>query len=112
MLRKDEKRQARPSGVSTANPEEIARFQRLAEEWWKPDGAFTVVHAFNRARVEHLSRRLPILMGRNPDGPALLAGLSLLDAGCGAGLVSEPMAALGAEVIGIDASERSLLIAR
>jgi 2-polyprenyl-6-hydroxyphenyl methylase/3-demethylubiquinone-9 3-methyltransferase len=108
VLRKDERKTARP----TADPEEVERFNRLAAEWWKPDGAFKVVHAFNAARVGYLSRRLPELFGRDPGSPMPLDGLALLDAGCGAGLVSEPMASLGAGVLGIDASERNIMVAR
>lgn len=107
MLRKDQLKTSRP----TADPAEIDRFNRLADEWWKPDGAFKVVHAFNAARVGWLSRRLPELFGRDAATETPLTGLTLLDAGCGAGLVSEPMARLGATVTGIDASERSVMTA-
>jgi 2-polyprenyl-6-hydroxyphenyl methylase / 3-demethylubiquinone-9 3-methyltransferase len=114
MLRKDIKKaafSATASGRSTADPAEIERFSRLADEWWKPDGAFKVVHAFNEARVGHLSRRLPELLGRDPKAPLPLTGVSLLDVGCGAGIVTEPMSRLGADVLGIDAAERNVLVA-
>jgi 2-polyprenyl-6-hydroxyphenyl methylase / 3-demethylubiquinone-9 3-methyltransferase len=58
MLRKDV-RKVSPSASGTADPAEIARFDALAEEWWKPDGAFKMIHAFNRVRVTHLFERLP-----------------------------------------------------
>ena len=109
MLRKDILKSGGPG--STAEPAEIARFEALAAEWWKPDGAFRMVHAFNACRVAHLSRNLPELVGRVPDSEAPLAGLSLLDVGCGAGLVAEPMARLGATVTGLDAAERNIAIA-
>jgi 2-polyprenyl-6-hydroxyphenyl methylase / 3-demethylubiquinone-9 3-methyltransferase len=109
MLRKDIKK---PTAPSTADPLEIERFTRLADEWWKPDGAFKVVHAFNRARVDHLSQRLPLLLGRDPSAPSPLAGLSVLDVGCGAGLVSEPISRLGADVTAIDAAERNIKVAQ
>ncbi len=149
MLRKDLKKPAhQPSGdgTSTVDPEEVARFTRLADEWWKPDGAFKVVHAFNKARVDHLARRLPQLCGRDAlehfppkwtpvwcrkcdkqrtralssDSnrvesalvPLPLAGLSVLDVGCGAGSVTEPISRLGADVLGIDASERNIQVAQ
>jgi 2-polyprenyl-6-hydroxyphenyl methylase/3-demethylubiquinone-9 3-methyltransferase len=108
VLRKDELKAAKP----TADAEEIERFNRLADEWWKPDGAFKVVHAFNDARIGYLSQQLPAFSGRCPLRDKPLAGLKLLDAGCGAGLVSEPMARLGADVTGIDASERNVMVAR
>lgn len=108
MLRKDELKPVR----ATADAAEVARFDALAEEWWKPNGAFKVVHAFNTARTAYLSQQLPALSGRCPIRAQPLGGLRLLDAGCGAGLVSEPMAQLGAEVTGIDASERNVMVAR
>jgi 2-polyprenyl-6-hydroxyphenyl methylase/3-demethylubiquinone-9 3-methyltransferase len=98
--------------MGTADLDEIARFNRLAEEWWKPAGAFKMVHAFNRVRVGHLLQRLPVLLGRDPSGSLPLAGLSLLDAGCGAGIATELLAQLGADTTGIDAAERNIRIAR
>ncbi len=108
VLRKDELKAAK----HTADAAEVARFNALAEEWWKPNGAFKVVHAFNASRITYLSQQLPAFSGRCPVREQPLAGLRLLDAGCGAGLVSEPMARLGADVIGIDASERNVMVAR
>jgi 2-polyprenyl-6-hydroxyphenyl methylase/3-demethylubiquinone-9 3-methyltransferase len=110
MLRKDLKKPS--STPSTADPEQIARFQRLAEEWWNPEGAFTMVHAFNRARIAHLARRLPMLLGRDPDSALPLTGLNLLDAGCGAGIATEPLSLLGGNMTGIDAAERNIQVAR
>src|SRR3984893_3143208 len=110
MLRKDI-RKVSPSVSGTADPAEIARFDALAEEWWKPNGAFKVIHAFNRVRVTHLFERLPILLQRDPRTTRSLAGMKILDVGCGAGLVTEPISRLGAEVIGIDAVERNVLVA-
>ena len=119
MLRKDIRKgafqasvTAGPSGShSTADPAEIARFERLADEWWKPEGAFKVVHAFNAARVAYLSECLPRLSERDATATAPLAGLDILDVGCGAGIVTEPISRLGTSVLGIDAAERNILIA-
>lgn len=114
MLRKDIRKpafQATADGKSTADPAEVERFDRLADEWWKPRGAFKVVHAFNAARVAYLTERLPRLFGRDPAAAMPLAGLSILDVGCGAGIVTEPISRLGAGVLGIDAAERNTLIA-
>jgi 2-polyprenyl-6-hydroxyphenyl methylase / 3-demethylubiquinone-9 3-methyltransferase len=113
VLYKDKKRAAfKKSGVSatTVDEGEISRFNQLAEEWWKPKGAFKVVHAFNAARIEKLSNDLPCIMGRDRRFPHPLAGLTLLDVGCGAGIVSEPISRLGAKVTAIDASERNIKI--
>lgn len=114
MLRKDIVRAAfapAPDDQSTVDPAEIERFSRLAEEWWKPNGAFRHVHAFNAARVCYLRSRLPQLFGRDPDSAAPLQGLRLIDVGCGAGIVTEPLSLSGADTLGIDASERNVLIA-
>ena len=110
MLRKDI-RKLSPITAGTADPTEIARFDALAEEWWKPDGAFKVIHAFNRVRVAHIAARLPTLLQRNPRAVLSLRGLNIIDVGCGAGLVTEPISALGANVVGIDASVRNVMIA-
>jgi 2-polyprenyl-6-hydroxyphenyl methylase/3-demethylubiquinone-9 3-methyltransferase len=110
MLRKDI-RKTSPTNAGTADPAEIARFNALAEEWWKPAGAFKVVHEFNQTRVAHLARRLPILLGRDPGAARPLAGLKIIDVGSGAGLVSEPISRLGADMLGIDAAERNVRIA-
>jgi 2-polyprenyl-6-hydroxyphenyl methylase / 3-demethylubiquinone-9 3-methyltransferase len=110
MLRKDIRKNF-PVSPATADPAEIARFNALAEEWWKPDGTFKTVHAFNRVRVAHLSGRLPVLLRRDPSAIRPLAGLNIIDVGCGAGLVTEPMSHLGAAVLGIDAAERNIMVA-
>lgn len=97
---------------SSASAEEIARFTHLAREWWKPHGAFKVVHRFNAARLAYLRSRLPAWVGANEVGKRPLSGVRIVDVGCGAGLAAEPLAALGANVVGIDASARSVEIAR
>jgi 2-polyprenyl-6-hydroxyphenyl methylase / 3-demethylubiquinone-9 3-methyltransferase len=115
MLYKDQKKAAfNKSAVSasTIDEAEISRFNQLAEEWWKPKGAFKVVHAFNAVRVAELSTVLPAIMGRETHLAQSLAGLTLLDVGCGAGIVTEPMSRLGAKVTAIDASERNILVAK
>jgi 2-polyprenyl-6-hydroxyphenyl methylase / 3-demethylubiquinone-9 3-methyltransferase len=110
VLRKDLRKASSIAGDS-ADPSEIARFNALADEWWKPDGAFKVVRAFNRVRVAKISSRLPVLLGRDPKAAKALAGLKIIDVGCGAGLVTEPLSQLGAEMLGIDAAERNVAVA-
>src|SRR5215475_335066 len=109
MLRKDVRKDGPPG---TASPDEVARFNALAEEWWKPDGAFKVIHGFNAVRVAYLSRRLPLLLAGDASARLPLLGTRLLDVGCAAGLVTEPLSRLGAETVGIDAAERNIMVAR
>ena len=109
MLRKDIIRSS-PEIAGTADPEQIARFNALAQEWWSPHGQFKVVHEFNAARVEFILKALGDIA--NAQKPELLSGLRVADIGCGAGLVSEPLARAGATVTAIDASERNIAIAR
>lgn len=115
MLYKDKRKFAFKNSdpnTSTVDEAEVSRFNRLAKEWWNPKGAFKVVHAFNAVRVKKLSKSLPIMMGRDCNEFQPLSGLSLLDVGCGAGIVSEPITKLGANVTAIDASERNILVAK
>ena len=94
------------------DPKEIARFESLAEEWWKPDGKFRTVHAFNAARRDYIIDRICRRFARDDGDQGGLAGLSVLDVGCGAGLLCEPLAARGADVVGIDPTARNIAIAR
>jgi 2-polyprenyl-6-hydroxyphenyl methylase / 3-demethylubiquinone-9 3-methyltransferase len=110
LLRKDIQK-TEPPLAGTADIREIARFNALAEEWWDPHGAFKVIHKFNAARVEYLSQRLPVLL-QCTTTEAPLRGKKILDVGCAAGLVTEPLSGLGADVLGIDAAERNILVAR
>jgi 2-polyprenyl-6-hydroxyphenyl methylase/3-demethylubiquinone-9 3-methyltransferase len=98
--------------AASIDPAEIARFSALADEWWDPAGKFRPLHALNPPRLQFLRDRLAGHFGRAPLEPAPLAGLRLLDIGCGGGLISEPMARLGASVIGVDASDKNIGIAR
>lgn len=113
MLRKDIVRPL-PGGHRHADAQEIAKFDTLAEEWWRPDGKFKVVHTFNAARVDYLidfiARQNKARGGEDAKLP--LTGLRLLDAGCGAGIVSLPLAESGASVTGIDASAQSVAVAQ
>lgn len=97
--------------AASIDPAEIARFSAMAEEWWDPTGKFRPLHALNPPRLQFLRDRLAGHFSRDPLAPAPLSGLRLLDIGCGGGLISEPMARLGATVVGIDASEKNIAIA-
>ncbi|MFO8154035.1 bifunctional 2-polyprenyl-6-hydroxyphenol methylase/3-demethylubiquinol 3-O-methyltransferase UbiG [Thioalkalivibrio sp.] len=97
--------------AASVDPDEVARYQRLAETWWDEHGPFWPLHLLNRVRtgwiVEHLAREL----GRDPEASEPLAALRMLDVGCGGGILSESMARHGAEVLGIDVTPRNLIIA-
>jgi len=101
-----------PKVDATVDAGEIARFSALAAEWWNPHGKFKPLHRFNPVRVAFLRDRLADHFGRDPLGDKPLAGLTILDVGCGGGLLAEPLTRLGAEVTGIDASGPGLVAAR
>ncbi|WP_028092715.1 bifunctional 2-polyprenyl-6-hydroxyphenol methylase/3-demethylubiquinol 3-O-methyltransferase UbiG [Pseudodonghicola xiamenensis] len=97
---------------STVDPSEIAKFEAMAAEWWDPSGKFKPLHMLNPCRLDYITGQIAGQFDRDLTVPAPFAGLRLLDIGCGGGLLSEPMARLGAEVIGADAAEKNLPVAR
>lgn len=106
-----EKQQARPLNASV-DDDEIAKFSALADEWWDPQGSFRPLHKLNPARLAYIRDRICTHFDRDPTAQRPLAGLRLADIGCGGGLLTEPMARLGADVSGFDASERNVMVAR
>ena len=98
--------------VSSIDPSEIAKFEAMAAEWWNPHGKFKPLHMLNPCRLDYITRQIAAEFDRDLAGPSPFAGLRLLDIGCGGGLLSEPMARLGAEVVGADAAERNIPVAR
>ena len=97
---------------TTINKEEIQKFSRLAEEWWDVNGKFKPLHMFNPIRIEYITDKIKIHFKLKKDKSNYLEGLNILDIGCGGGLISEPMARLGANVTGIDASKKNIDIAK
>ncbi|MCR9222093.1 MAG: bifunctional 2-polyprenyl-6-hydroxyphenol methylase/3-demethylubiquinol 3-O-methyltransferase UbiG [Alphaproteobacteria bacterium] len=91
---------------------EIEKFARIAAEWWDPEGEFKPLHKLNPVRLEFLRDRLCTRFGRDPRSLTPFEGLRVLDVGCGGGLVAEPLARLGAEMVGLDATEQSIEVAR
>jgi 2-polyprenyl-6-hydroxyphenyl methylase / 3-demethylubiquinone-9 3-methyltransferase len=101
-----------PPSAASVDPAEVARFSALAESWWDPLGKLRPLHRLNPVRIAYVRDKAAARFGRDAKGERPLHGLDLLDIGCGGGLLAEPMARLGARVVGIDASERNIGVAR
>jgi len=97
--------------LSTINYKEIEKFSKLAEEWWDPNGKFKPIHNFNPIRIQYIKEKVIEKFKLNFEKRPF-ANISLLDIGCGGGLLSEPMCRLGAKVTGIDASKKNIDIAK
>ena len=97
----------RPLRSSVEDAGEVAK-SSTATQWWDPAGKFGVLHKFNPVRLAYIREQTTAWLGLDPVALRPFKGLRLLDIGCGGGLLSEPMARLGAEVVGIDPSERNI----
>ena len=97
---------------STIDESEVERFSRLAAEWWNPNGKFRPLHKFNPVRLAYIRDQVASKFGRDPRAPRPFEGLRILDIGCGGGLLCEPMARLGSEVVGVDPSETNIEVAK
>lgn len=100
------------TAAPTVDPAEIARFSALATRWWDADGPMRPLHRLNPLRLAWIKDRICDRFGRDPKAPATLSGLTALDIGCGAGLVTEPLARMGATVVGIDPSDETVAAAQ
>lgn len=96
----------------TIDREEVARFSAMADEWWDPTGKFKPLHKFNPVRLAYIKQEVCKRFDRDSNAPDAFKDLRFLDIGCGGGLLSEPMARLGADVVGADPSEINIEIAR
>jgi 2-polyprenyl-6-hydroxyphenyl methylase/3-demethylubiquinone-9 3-methyltransferase len=99
------------SAHTTVDPAEVERFSRIAEEWWDPAGKFAPLHRLSPLRLGYIRDRAAAHWQRDALSEVPLRGLSVLDIGCGGGLISEPMTRLGARVTGIDAAARNIAVA-
>jgi 2-polyprenyl-6-hydroxyphenyl methylase / 3-demethylubiquinone-9 3-methyltransferase len=97
---------------TTIDQAEVDRFSAMAAEWWDPSGKFKPLHKFNPVRIAYIRDKVAEKFGRDPKSHRPLEGLRVLDIGCGGGLLSEPIARMGATVVGADASEKNIGIAR
>jgi 2-polyprenyl-6-hydroxyphenyl methylase/3-demethylubiquinone-9 3-methyltransferase len=96
----------------TIDPEEVAYFERLAHRWWDADGPFWPLHRLNAFRVDYIRRHLAASFGRDPELEHPFEGLRVLDIGCGGGILSESIAALGASVTGVEITEKNVRVAQ
>ncbi len=99
------------STASSIDREEVARFAALAADWWDASGPMAPLHKLNPARLAYLRDRLGTHFGAAEDAAQPLAGLSVLDIGCGGGLLAEPLCRLGADVTAIDAAPEAVAVA-
>jgi len=90
---------------TSIDPQEVEQFSRIADEWWDENGKFKPLHRINPLRISYIQSQAKQHFGRE------MGGLSLVDIGCGGGLISEPMARTGAKVTGVDASEKNIAVA-
>jgi len=97
---------------TTIDPSEVAKFEAMAAEWWDPNGKFKPLHMLNPCRLDYITSQIAAEFDRDLSMESPFAGLRILDIGCGGGLLSEPMARLGAEVVGADAAARNIPVAQ
>jgi 2-polyprenyl-6-hydroxyphenyl methylase/3-demethylubiquinone-9 3-methyltransferase len=97
--------------AKSLDPAEVEKFSRIAAEWWNPKGKFAVLHVFNPVRLAYIKEQVTARFARDPYLRRPFEGLRFLDIGCGGGLLTEPMARLGAEITGIDPSQKNIATA-
>ncbi|MGB8811637.1 MAG: bifunctional 2-polyprenyl-6-hydroxyphenol methylase/3-demethylubiquinol 3-O-methyltransferase UbiG [Paracoccaceae bacterium] len=98
--------------TTTIDPAEVAKFEAMAAEWWNPNGKFKPLHEMNPCRLDYITTQIAAEFDRDLTKPLPFAGLRILDIGCGGGLLSEPMARLGATIVGADAAPRNIPVAQ
>jgi 2-polyprenyl-6-hydroxyphenyl methylase / 3-demethylubiquinone-9 3-methyltransferase len=98
--------------AGTIDQEEVARFSRVAGQWWNPRGPMAALHKFNPVRLAYIRDRAAAHFARDAARLDSLAGLRILDIGCGGGILSEPLARLGASVVGVDPSDSNIAVAQ
>ncbi|SDX33950.1 bifunctional 2-polyprenyl-6-hydroxyphenol methylase/3-demethylubiquinol 3-O-methyltransferase UbiG [Roseicitreum antarcticum] len=97
---------------TTIDTAEVAKFEAMAAEWWDPNGKFKPLHMLNPCRLDYITAQVAAEFDRDLTGSKPFKGLRILDIGCGGGLLSEPMARLGADVVGADAAPRNIPVAQ
>ena len=97
--------------MNTVNKKEIEKFSKIADEWWDPNGKFKPLHKFNPIRIKYIKHNIIKNFKLNSKNTPL-KNIDILDIGCGGGLLAEPMCRLGAQVVGIDASQKNINVAK
>src|SRR5207253_4021841 len=103
---------AKPKAGSTVDQAEVDRFSAMAAGWWDPRGKMAPLHKFNPVRLGYIRDQAAEKFGRDPKKLGCLKGLRVLDIGCGGGILSEPLARLGASMVGVDPSEKNIDVAK
>lgn len=98
--------------TNTVDPAEVAKFEAMAAEWWDLEGKFKPLHMLNPCRLDYITQQIAAEYGRDLNGPKPFDGLRILDIGCGGGLLCEPMARLGAIIVGVDAAAGNIPVAQ
>ncbi len=101
-----------PTSAATIDQDEVARFSRMSGQWWDTRGPMAALHKFNPVRLAYIRDRAAAHFGRDPKRLDSLSGLRMLDIGCGGGILSEPLARLGASVVGADPSDTNIAVAQ
>ena len=99
------------AAIDTIDPKEVAKFEAMADEWWDPNGKFKPLHMLNPCRLDYIISQIALEFDRDLKSKRPFKGLEILDIGCGGGLLCEPMARLGANVVGVDAAARNIPVA-
>lgn len=97
---------------STIDEAEVKKFSDMADEWWSATGKFKPLHKFNPIRISYIRQKIIAHFLRDEKSATALNGLKIIDIGCGGGLIAEPFAGMGADVVGIDASQKNIAVAK